>query len=98
MREVGVVGGGMINFGGSHNTEHQMFPEAWMDALAESNLEPKNTVVLLPNNEVVGHAEGKIAIAPRPTTEIDFPSGRGTLCPRILQKLECYGPSASEKA
>ena len=50
MREVAVVGVGMTNFGTSEKTQVEMFSEAAMEAITESNLEPKDMQALFLGN------------------------------------------------
>ncbi|MFC2069308.1 propanoyl-CoA acyltransferase [Chloroflexota bacterium] len=60
MRKVAVVGVGMTNFsGGQPKTEVELFAEAAMDALNESNLKPKDIQALFLGNVLGDFAEGQ---------------------------------------
>ncbi|MCL0038862.1 hypothetical protein M1N46_01255 [Dehalococcoidia bacterium] len=58
MREVAVVGVGMTRFGVSQNTNIEMFSEAAMEAINESNLKPKDIEALFLGNVLGSHEEG----------------------------------------
>lgn len=59
MREVAIVGVGMTKFGTSEKTQLEMFSEAAMDALAESNLKPKDIEALYIGNAYGGLQESQ---------------------------------------
>lgn len=70
MRQVAVVGVGMTKFGVSEKTELEMFGEAAMDALTESNLKPKDIQALFLGNANGGLTEGQTIIASHAAAEI----------------------------
>lgn len=70
MRQVAVVGVGMTKFGVSEKSELEMFSEAAMDALNESNLKPKDIQALFLGNAVGGLTEGQTIIASHAAAEI----------------------------
>lgn len=70
MRQVAVVGVGMTKFGVSEKSGLEMFSEAAMDALNESNLKPKDIQALFLGNAVGGLTEGQTIIASHAAAEI----------------------------
>jgi len=70
LRQVAVVGIGMTKFGVSQKTELEMFSEAAMDAINESNLKPKDIQALFLGNSVGGLTEGQTVIASHAAAEI----------------------------
>lgn len=70
MRQVAVVGIGMTKFGVSQKTELEMFSEAAMDAINESNLRPKDIQALFLGNAVGDLTEGQTVIASHAAAEI----------------------------
>lgn len=70
MRQVAVVGVGMTKFGVSEKSELEMFSEAAMDALNESNLKPKDIQALFLGNAVGGLTEGQTIIASHAAAEL----------------------------
>ncbi len=60
MRKVAVVGVGMTKFGGTQpKTEVELFAEAALDAITESNLKPKDMQALFVGNVLGDFAEGQ---------------------------------------
>jgi len=79
MREVAVVGVGMTNFGTSEKTQVEMFSEAAMEAITESNLEPKDMQALFLGNVLGDFEEGQMNMAPMCASDIgmkDVPATR----------------------
>lgn len=74
MREVAVVGVGMTQFGMSEKTQVEMFSEAAMDAIAESNLEPKDIQALFLGNVLGDFEEGQMNMAPMCASDIGIPN------------------------
>lgn len=70
MREVVILGVGMTKFGVSDLSMKEMFAEAAMDALSESNLEAKEMEALFIGNVLGDFEEGQINIAPFLANEI----------------------------
>ncbi|MFH0957619.1 MAG: propanoyl-CoA acyltransferase [Pseudomonadota bacterium] len=70
MREVIILGVGMTKFGVSELSMKEMFAEAAMDALAESNLEAKDMEAMFIGNVLGDFEEGQINIAPFLANEI----------------------------
>lgn len=70
MRQVAVVGVGMTKFGVSEKSELEMFAEAAIDALNESNLKPKDIQALFLGNAVGGLTEGQTIIASHAAAEL----------------------------
>ena len=62
MREVAIVGIGMTNFGRSEKSNIEMFSEAAMEAINESNLTPKDIQALFLGNVLGDFEEGQIDI------------------------------------
>ena len=79
MREVAVVGVGMTNFGTSEKTQVEMFSEAAMEAITESNLEPRDMQALFLGNVLGDFEEGQMNMAPMCASDIgmkDVPATR----------------------
>ena len=70
MRQVAVVGVGMTKFGVSEKDQLEMFSEAAMDALNESNLRPKDIQALFLGNSASGLTEGQTIIASHAAAQI----------------------------
>lgn len=70
MRQVAVVGVGMTKFGVSEKDQLEMFSEAAMEAINESNLKPKDIQALCLGNAVGGLSEGQTVIASHAAAEI----------------------------
>jgi acetyl-CoA C-acetyltransferase len=70
LRQVAVVGVGMTKFGVSQKSELEMFSEAAMDAINESNLKPKDIQALFLGNAVGDLTEGQTIIASHAAAEI----------------------------
>jgi len=74
MREVAIVGVGMTKFGASEKTNIEMFSEAAMDAIAESNLKPKDIQALFLGNVLGGFEEGQVGMAAFAAADIGTPN------------------------
>ncbi|MCL0090773.1 hypothetical protein M1O13_02100 [Dehalococcoidia bacterium] len=74
MREVAVVGVGMTRFGVSQNTNIEMFSEAAMEAINESNLKPKDIEALFLGNVLGTHEEGQTGMAAYAAADIGIPN------------------------
>lgn len=74
MREVAVVGTGMTKFGVSEKTSIEMFSEAAMDAITESNLKPKDVQALYFGNVLGSHEEGQLGMAAYAAADIGVPN------------------------
>ena len=70
LRQVAVVGVGMTKFGVSEKTQLEMFSEAAMEAINESNLSPKDIQALFLGNAVGDLTEGQTIIASHAAAEI----------------------------
>jgi acetyl-CoA C-acetyltransferase/acetyl-CoA acyltransferase len=73
MREVAVVGVGMTKFGPSEKTNVEMFSEAAMEAITESNLAPKDMQALFLGNVFSGFEEGQVTISAFAAADIGIP-------------------------
>ncbi len=74
MREVAVVGVGMTNFGISEKTQIEMFSEAAMEAITESNIEPRDIQALFLGNVLGDFEEGQMNMAPMCAADIGIPN------------------------
>ncbi|MCL0095566.1 propanoyl-CoA acyltransferase [Dehalococcoidia bacterium] len=74
MREVAVIGVGMTRFGVSQNTNIEMFSEAAMEAINESNLKPKDIEALFLGNMLGSHEEGQVGMAAYAAADIGIPN------------------------
>ena len=74
MREVAVVGVGMTQFGMSEKTQIEMFSEAAMDAITESNIEPRDIQALFLGNGLGDFEEGQMNMAPMCAADIGIPN------------------------
>ena len=74
MREVVVVGVGMTNFGKSEKTQIELFSEAAMDAIIESNIEPADIEALFLGNVLGDFEEGQMNMAPMCVADIGIPN------------------------
>lgn len=63
MRDVAVVGVGMTKFGQFEDSSVELFSQAAMDAILESNLEPKNIQALFVGNCYSDLVESQASIA-----------------------------------
>ncbi len=63
MRQVAILGVGMTKFGISDKTAVELFSEAAMDAISESNLRPEDIQALCLGNVLGDCAEGQLTIA-----------------------------------
>jgi acetyl-CoA C-acetyltransferase len=70
MREVAVVGVGMTKFGSSEKTQVELFAEAAMEAINESNLELKDIQAVNVGNTDGNIEEGQSVIAPMCAADI----------------------------
>ena len=73
MREVAVVGVGMTKFGPSEKTNVELFSEAAMEAITESNLEPKDMQALFLGNVFCGFEEGQVTLSAFAAADIGIP-------------------------
>lgn len=73
MREVAVLGVAMTPFGVSQKTNVEMFSEAALDAITESNLEPKDMQALFFGNCLGDFEEGQLHMAPFAHAELRLP-------------------------
>ena len=80
MREVAVVGAAMTKFGISRKSNLEMFAEAGLEAIGQSNLEPKALQALFFGNCLGDFEEGQLHMAPFAHAElglrIDAPATR----------------------
>lgn len=74
MREVVVLGVAMTPFGVSEKTNIEMFAEAALPAIQESNLEPKDVQALFVGNVFGDFEEGQANMAPFLAAEMGLPS------------------------
>lgn len=74
MREVAVVGVGMTRFGVSENTNIEMFSEAAIKAINESNVKPKDIEALFFGNALGTHEEGQMGMAAYAAADIGIPN------------------------
>ncbi len=65
---------GMTKFGVSENTNIEMFSEAAMEAINESNLKPKDIQALFFGNVFGSHEEGQVNMAPFAAADIGIPN------------------------
>jgi acetyl-CoA C-acetyltransferase len=70
LRKVAVVGVGMTKFGASEKDLLELFSEAAMDALNESNLKPRDIQALFLGNSVSGLTEGQTILASHAASQI----------------------------
>jgi acetyl-CoA C-acetyltransferase/acetyl-CoA acyltransferase len=73
MREVAILGVGMTKFGISEKTNLEMFAEAGLDAIIQSNVEPKDIEALYFGNCLGGFEEGQLHMAPFAHAELGLP-------------------------
>ena len=73
MRKVAILGVGMTQFGISEKTNLEMFAEAGLDAIIQSNVEPKDIEALYFGNCLGGFEEGQLHMAPFAHTELGLP-------------------------
>jgi len=74
MREVAVLGVGVTKFGRSPKTNIEMFSEAAIEAINDSNLKPKDIQALLLGNVFGGHSEGQLGLAAYAAAAIGIPN------------------------
>jgi len=63
MREVAIAGVGMTRFGPTHLNIKELFAQAALEALADSNLSPKQVQALFVGNVLGDFAEGQMNLA-----------------------------------
>jgi acetyl-CoA C-acetyltransferase/acetyl-CoA acyltransferase len=73
MREVAILGVGMTKFGISTKSNLEMFFEAGMTAITQSNLEPKDLEALFFGNCLGDFEEGQLHMAPFAHAELGLP-------------------------
>ena len=73
MRKVAILGVGMTKFGISEKTNLEMFAEAGLDAIIQSNVEPKDIEALYFGNCLGGFEEGQLHMAPFAHAELGLP-------------------------
>ena len=73
MREVGILGVGMTRFGVSEKTNIELFAEAALEAIAASNLEPRDMQALFFGNCLGDYEEGQLHMAPFAAAELGLP-------------------------
>jgi len=73
MRHVAIVGAAMTRFGVSEKTNLEMFAEAGLEAIARSNLEPKDVEALFFGNCLGDFEEGQLHMAPFAHAELGLP-------------------------
>jgi acetyl-CoA C-acetyltransferase/acetyl-CoA acyltransferase len=73
MREVAVVGVSMTQFGASEKTNVELFSEASMEAITESNIEPKDIQALFLGNVFGGFEEGQVTLSSYAVADIGVP-------------------------
>jgi len=73
MREIMVLGVGMTKFGISEKSNVEMFCEASLDAITQSNLDPKDMEALFFGNCIGDFEEGQLHMAPFAHNEIGMP-------------------------
>jgi len=75
MRQVAILGVGMTKFGVSEKTNLEMFAEAGHEAIAQSNVEPKDMEALYFGNCLGDFEEGQMHMAPFAHAELGLPVG-----------------------
>lgn len=73
MREVAVLGVSMTKFGVSEKTNLEMFTEAGLEAMSNSNVEPKDIEALFFGNCLGDFEEGQLHMAPFAHAELGLP-------------------------
>lgn len=73
MRETAILGVAMTRFGISEKTNLEMFTEAGLEAIRESNLEPKDINALFFGNCLGAFEEGQLHMAPFAHSELGLP-------------------------
>jgi len=73
MREVAIVGVAMTKFGVSEKTNLEMFAEAGLEAMENSNVEPKDIEALFFGNCLGDFEEGQMHMAPFAHAELGLP-------------------------
>jgi len=75
MRQVAILGVGMTKFGVSEKTNLEMFAEAGHEAIAQSNVDPKDMEALYFGNCLGDFEEGQMHMAPFAHAELGLPVG-----------------------
>ena len=73
MRQAAILGVAMTKFGVSEKTNLEMFAEAGLEAIARSNLEPKDMQALFFGNCLGDFEEGQLHMAPFAHAELGLP-------------------------
>ena len=73
MRQVAILGVAMTKFGVSEKTNLEMFAEAGLEAITQSNLEPKDMEALYFGNCLGDFEEGQLHMAPFAHAELGLP-------------------------
>jgi len=73
MRQVAILGAAMTKFGVSQKTNLEMFAEAGLEAIARSNLEPRDMEALFFGNCLGDFEEGQLHMAPFAHAELGLP-------------------------
>jgi acetyl-CoA C-acetyltransferase len=73
MRKVAVVGVGMTKFGPSEKTNVELFSEAAMEAITESNIQPRDVQALFLGNVFGGFEEGQVTLSAYAAADIGIP-------------------------
>jgi len=73
MRQVAILGVAMTKFGISEKTNLEMFAEAGLEAITQSNLEPKDMEALYFGNCLGDFEEGQLHMAPFAHAELGLP-------------------------
>ncbi|MBE0480403.1 MAG: thiolase domain-containing protein [Dehalococcoidia bacterium] len=73
MREVAVVGVGMTKFGLSEKSNVELFSEAAMEAIQESNIQPGDIQALFLGNVFGGFEEGQVTLSAFAAADIGIP-------------------------
>lgn len=91
MREVAVLGVAMSRFGVSEKTNLEMFTEVGLEAIARSNLEPKDIQALFLGCCLGAFEEGQAHMAPMAHSELGLPTGS----PAVLMECACATATVS---
>ena len=70
MREVAIIGVGLTKFGRSEKTQVELFSEAAMEAIGESNLKPRDIQALYLGNVLGGFEEGQVSVSSAAAADI----------------------------
>lgn len=91
MRKVAIAGVGMTRFGVSEKSQVEMFTEAAMEAIAASNLKPRDIQALFVGNVLGDFEEGQMNIAPFCADEL----GLGPSVPATRMEGACASASVA---